>query len=166
MEIEIIAAKMYRGEYYGYELQNWLSLLFIDPDGVFSEIKFKTESLANFEELYRQYRLRGLSLLGRKIRCSMAKRASRANNGNYYAVEFEISADQGVFAEAIAEFRALHYSPQLFHQLEAETTSAPALLPEKGVDGAEDLNASTSVSATVRAVPKKKTPATVSAATH
>ncbi len=135
IEIEIIAAKNYSGEYWGYELQNWLCLLFIDPDGVLSQIMFKTESLSNFEELYRQYRLKGESLLGKKIRLTMSKRASRANNGNYYAVEFEVCADKGNYAEAIAEFRAVHYSPQLFRQLENNPVDAPtpARLPEKVV---------------------------------
>ncbi len=173
MEIEIIAAKMYTGEFFGYEMQDWICLLFIDhPDGVLSQTLLKTESLSNFQELYRQYRVKGESLLGKKIRCTFSKRSSRTTNGNYYAVEFEV-VDNGKYAQAIAEFRELHYSPQLFRQLGSEldtetpalpasaalttSTATPALLPEKVIESSEEtvpVDAATAA----RTVNRKKAP--------
>jgi hypothetical protein len=38
------------GEFFGYRLQTWLAVVFVDPDGVLASILFKTESLDNFEE--------------------------------------------------------------------------------------------------------------------
>lgn len=116
LDLEIVGATISEGEYFGYPSQKWLALLFVDPDGVLSSILLKTESLDQFEELRRQYRLKGESLLGKTIRASMSKRASRASGASYYAVTFEVKRD-GKYAEAIALFRQLHYSPQLFRQL-------------------------------------------------
>jgi hypothetical protein len=104
IDMELIGAQVSEGEYFGYPHQKWLALLFVDPDGVLSSILFKTESLDNFEEMRRQYRLKGESLLGKTVRATMIKRASKASGTGYYAVEFEV-ASAGKYAEAIAQFR-------------------------------------------------------------
>lgn len=122
LDMELVGAKIEEGEFFGYPLQSWIALLFIDPDGVLSSILFKTESLDNFLELRRGYQVRGETLLGKTVRASMSKRASRANGESYFAVEFEVIAN-GKYAEAIAQFRQTHYSPRLFRDLAA----APAI---------------------------------------
>ena len=116
LDMEIVGAQISQGEYFGYRLQACLAVVFVDPDGVLASILFKTESLDNFEELRRQYRLKGETLLGKTIRATMSKRASRANGESYYAVEFEVVSN-GKYAAAIADFRQRHYSPALFRQL-------------------------------------------------
>ena len=114
LDMELIGAQISEGEYFGYPFQKWLALLFVDPDGVLSSILFKTESLDNFEELRRTYRIKGETLLGKTIRASMSKRAGKT--ASYFAVEFEV-ASAGKYAEAIAQFRQQHYSPRLFREL-------------------------------------------------
>ncbi len=116
LDMEIVGAQISSGEFFGYPLQTWLAVLFVDPDGVLASILFKTESLDNFEELRRQYRLKGETLLGKTIRAAMSKRASRANGESYYAVEFEV-VSEGKYAAAIADFRQRHYGPGLFRLL-------------------------------------------------
>jgi hypothetical protein len=116
IDMELVGAQISEGEFFGYPHQKWLALLFVDPDGVLSSIMFKTESLDNFEELRRQHRLVGESLLGKTIRATMCKRASKASGTGYYAVEFEI-ASAGKYAEAIAEFRRQCDSTGLYPQL-------------------------------------------------
>lgn len=120
-------AQIAEGEYFGYPFQKWLALLFVDPDGVLSSILFKTESLDNFEELRRAYRIKGETLLGKTIRAQMAKRASKASGNSYFAVEFETVSD-GKYAEAIAQFRQQHYSAEMFRTL----TTTPALESANG----------------------------------
>lgn len=116
LDMEIVGAQINSGEFFGYPLQTWLAVLFVDPDGVLASILFKTESLDNFEELRRQYRLKGETLLGKTIRAAMSKRASRANGESYYAVEFEV-VSAGQYARQIADFRQQHYHPGLFRLL-------------------------------------------------
>jgi hypothetical protein len=122
LDMELVGAQISEGEFFGYPLQKWLAILFIDPEGVLSSILFKTESLDQFEELRRSYRLKGESLLGKTIRAHMCKRASRASGNGYFAVEFEVVSD-GKYADAIAQFRQQHYSPAMFRAL----TATPAL---------------------------------------
>lgn len=118
IDMELIGAQINEGEWFGYPHQKWLALLFVDPDGVVSSILFKTESLDNFEELRRQYRLKGESLLGKTLRATMAKRASMASGKSYFAVEFEV-VSEGKYAEAIAQFRQLHYQPDFIRLIES-----------------------------------------------
>ena len=120
LDMEIVGAQISTGEFFAYPLQTWLAVVFVDPDGVLSSILFKTESLDNFEELRRQYRLKGETLLGKTIRASMSKRASRASGESYYAVEFEV-VSPGKYAAAIAEFRQRQYGPGLFRLLPGPT---------------------------------------------
>ena len=117
IDMEIVGAQVSEGEYFGYPFQKWLAVLFVDPEGVLSSILFKTESLDNFEEMRRQYRLKGESLLGKTIRASMSKRAGKT--ASYFAVEFEVVAE-GKYAEAIASFRQQHYSPEFIRFIESK----------------------------------------------
>lgn len=119
LDMELVGAQVSEGEYFGYPHQKWLALLFVDPDGVLSSILFKTESLDNFEEMRRQYRIKGETLLGKTIRASMAKRASKASGTGYYAVEFEVTS-VGKYAEAIADFRQRHYTPDFVRLIESK----------------------------------------------
>ena len=119
LDMELIGAQISEGEYFGYPFQKWLALLFVDPDGVLSSILCKTESLDNFEELRRSYRVKGETLLGKTIRATMEKRASRANGNGYFAVTFEV-AKENKYAAAIAEFRQLHYSTDFIRLIESK----------------------------------------------
>ena len=119
LDMELIGAQISEGEYFGYPRQKWLALLFVDLDGVLSSILFKTESLDNFEELRRSYRIKGETLLGKTIRATMAKRASMANGKSYFAVEFGV-VSEGKYAAAIAQFRQLHYQPDFIRLIEAK----------------------------------------------
>ena len=119
LDMELIGAQISEGEFFGYPFQKWLALLFVDPDRVLSSILFKTESLDNFEEMRRSYRVKGESLLGKTIRAQMAKRASKASGNGYFAVEFEI-VSAGKYSEAIAQFRQLHYTPDFVRLIESK----------------------------------------------
>lgn len=118
IDMELIGAQISEGEYFGYPFQKWLALMFVDQDGSASSILFKTESLDNFEELRRTYRLKGESLLGKTIRATMAQRSNKTLGQGYYAVEFEVVSD-GKYAEAIAQFRQLHYRTDFIRLIES-----------------------------------------------
>ena len=119
LDMELVGAQISEGEYFGYPLQKWLAVLFVDTDGALSSILFKTESLDNFEEMRRQYRIKGETLLGKTLRASMSKRASKASGTSYFAVEFEV-VSPGKYAEAIAEFRQLRYTPDFIRLIESK----------------------------------------------
>ncbi|MCB1918622.1 MAG: hypothetical protein KDJ28_01425 [Candidatus Competibacteraceae bacterium] len=131
LEMELVGAQISEGEYFGYPFQKWLALLFVDQEGVLSSILFKTESLDNFEELRRSYRLKGESLLGKTIRAAMSQRSGKAKDPKtgenvvtkYYAIEFEVISE-GKYAKAIAEFRQLHYLPDFIRLIESKPEEA------------------------------------------
>ena len=83
LDMEIVGAQISSGEFFGYPPQAWLAVLFVDPDRALASVLFKTESLDNFEELRRQRRLNGETLLGKTIRARMNKRVSRTNGESY-----------------------------------------------------------------------------------
>ena len=118
LDLEIVGAQISTGEFFGYRRQTWLAVVFVDPDGVLASVLFKTESLDNFEEVRRQHRLKGETLLGKTLRASMSKRASKASGTSYFAVEFEV-VSPGKYAEAIAEFRQLRYTPDFVRLIES-----------------------------------------------
>lgn len=119
LEMELVGAQISEGEFFGYPYQKWLALLFVDPDGVLSSILFKTESLDNFEEMRRSYRVKGETLLGKTIRANMSKRASKAAGTGYFAVEFEVISE-GKYAQAIAQFRQQNYTPDFVRLIESK----------------------------------------------
>ena len=121
LDMELIGASISEGEFFGYPHQKWLAILFVDSDSITSSLLLKTESLDNFEEQRRSYYIKGQSLLGKTIRATMSKRASKSGN-SYYAVEFEVISD-GKHAEFIMQFRQLHYSPKMFPQLESPVST-------------------------------------------
>lgn len=104
LKMQVIAAKIIEDELFGYPFQQWLNVVFADPDGVVSGIMFKTESMDNFLELYRQSLAAEKPLTGVMIEAVMSKRASRQMGESYYAVEFQMVGD-GLYSEAIARFR-------------------------------------------------------------
>ena len=104
LDLELIAARINEGEFFGYPRQKWLNVIFVDGNGVVSTILFKTESLDNFLELHRQTVAAGETLLGKCLQASMSKRSSRENGQGYYAVEFSV-AGEGAYSEAIIRFR-------------------------------------------------------------
>ncbi|HYQ90597.1 MAG TPA: hypothetical protein VES89_00610 [Candidatus Competibacteraceae bacterium] len=104
LKLEVVAARLIEGEFFGYPLQQWINLIFVDSEGIVSTILFKTESMDNFLELHRQAIAAGELLLGKAITARMSRRASRDSGQGYYAVEFEV-VGEGTYGNAIAHFR-------------------------------------------------------------
>ena len=104
LKLELMAARVLEGAFFGYPPQPWLNVIFVDADGIVATVLFKKESMDNFLELHRQAIAQGDLLLGKAIQARMSKRASRENGESYYAVEFELAGD-GAYGDAIARFR-------------------------------------------------------------
>ena len=104
LKLELMAARVLEGAFFGYPPQKWLNVIFVDADGIVATVLFKKESMDNFLELHRQAIAQGDLLLGKAIQARMSKRASRENGESYYAVEFELAGD-GTYGNAIARFR-------------------------------------------------------------
>ncbi len=119
LDMELVGAEIREGEFFGYPLQRWLGLVFVDSEGVLSTILFKTESMDNFAELRRVYRLKGQSLLGKTVTARMVKRSSMSTGKPYFAVEFEVTSE-GQYATAIAHFRQQSYVNNFIRMIESK----------------------------------------------
>ena len=104
LSMELIAARLVEGQFFGYPYQKWVNVIFVDSDGIVSSILFKTESMDNLLELHRQALAANDILLGKAITARMSKRASRDSGQGYHAVEFEMTGP-GAYGDAIARFR-------------------------------------------------------------
>lgn len=104
LRLEVIAAKFIEDELFGYEWQKWLNVIFADPDGVVSSVMFKTESMDNFLEVYRESLATNTPLTQLVIEAVMSRRASKESGNGYYAVEFTVIGP-GKYTPAIAVFR-------------------------------------------------------------
>lgn len=64
LKLELVAARILEGQFFGYPYQKWINVIFVDAEGVVSAVLFKTESMDNLLELHRQAIATGESLLG------------------------------------------------------------------------------------------------------
>lgn len=133
--MEVIGAKVILAALFDYPFQRWAVVVFADTSRTVSQILFKTESLDNFIELYRQVATEK-PFSSVRIQASMSKRSGmiRDEKGeskptNYFAVEFEVVGD-AVFQQETQRFRKQHFTPELY-LVHAEK---PALPPASEVD--------------------------------
>lgn len=112
--MEVIAVQIIEDELFGYDFQKWLDVIFADEQGIVSSIMFKTESMDNFLELYRQTIADKKDLSTVQLIASMSPRAGEY--GNFYALEFDIG-EAGKLAEEIQEFRE-HLPSGIFRHVE------------------------------------------------
>ena len=86
LPMEILSWRIFTDELFGYPRQEWLQLLFLDSEGIFSSILFKTESIENFVNLAVELAAKKNNFDGGLTTGSMAERLGIS--GRYYAVEF------------------------------------------------------------------------------
>lgn len=102
MPMEIISIRKIVGEYFDYESQDWLEVLFIDPNNSVSNVLFKTESIDNLLDTVKQLYAKGRPIADFIITGQMKQRQSKRLGTKYYAVDFTWKENA---AERIAEIR-------------------------------------------------------------
>jgi len=114
LRMEILAWGVFEEELFGYPLQPWLGVIFIDPTNVVSQILFKTESLDNFTNLVLEKAQEGVGIGQGITTATMSKRASRAGTG-YFAVEFEWEPNKPERLAEITDFSQSLELSKLLH---------------------------------------------------
>ena len=88
LKMEVLQWRKLTCELFGYEYQDWIEVVFINPENIVSHLLLKTESLDNFVNL-NLLLLAKTRAIGQGITtATMSKRSSQSGNG-YFAVEFE-----------------------------------------------------------------------------
>lgn len=111
--MEVIGAMPIEAALFNYPYQKWLIVIFADQQRVVSRVLFKTESLDNFLETFRQVTAEK-PFNSVQIECSMQKRSGtikdergEAKPVNYFAVEFAVSGP-AKHIDSVKRFKAVH----------------------------------------------------------
>lgn len=136
--MELIGVQPIDAQLFNYPRQKWLVVIFADEKKVVSRILFKTESLQNFLEMYREVSAKHEALNTLEISAVMAKRSAivedddgEQKQANYYAVEFAATGPAKYLA-ASSRFRS-QYS-ELFGEMYAIEKPAADTPPPVLVD--------------------------------
>lgn len=104
LTMDIIAVKKVVGEFFDYEYQDWLEVVFIDSGNTVSNILFKTESLDNFLDTVKMIYKAGKSIASTRWTGSMSPRMSKRLGKKYYAVEFTTQPQDQARLEELTQF--------------------------------------------------------------
>lgn len=104
LKMEILGYRTFEDEIFGYEYQQWLEVLFIDPKNIVSTILFKTESLDNFQNYLLELSGEGQAIGSVITIAKMAARSSKASGNSYYACEFEAAEQKPERYQEILSF--------------------------------------------------------------
>lgn len=124
LNIEILKCRTFEAELFSYPFQQWLEVIFVDPDNIVSHILFKNESLDNFVEMFRCLRKDKKALGAGIIKASMNRRSS--DTGTYYAVEFSWEENK---PERVKELRKFFESNQVYSARFNETLAQAQIPP-------------------------------------
>lgn len=111
--MEIISIRKIVGEYFDYESQDWLEVLFIDSNNSVSNVLYKTESIDNLLDLVKQIYAKGKPIANMIITGLMRQRQSKRLGTKYYAVDFTWKENTPERIEEIKEFVGQH--PELLN---------------------------------------------------
>lgn len=88
LPMEIISIRKVVGEYFDYDSQDWLEVLFIDGSNSVSNVLFKTESIDNLLDTVKSLYAKGKPIADFIITGQMRQRQSKRLGTKYYAVDF------------------------------------------------------------------------------
>ena len=114
LKLEVIAAKLVSGCFFGYKLTTWGVIIFADEQRVVSSLMLKGESLDNFKEIFNQAAERGILLSAYQINGRFSQRVN-SRGDKFFAVEFSLG-EKGKFTAEIEKFQE-EMSDTVFEEL-------------------------------------------------
>ncbi len=118
MAMEIISIRKIVGEYFDYESQDWLEVLFIDSNNSVSNVLFKTESIDNLLDTVKMLYAKGRPIADFIITGQMRQKQSKRLGTKYYAVEFTWKENTPERIAEIKEFVANNSALMQYSMLE------------------------------------------------
>lgn len=113
LAMEIISIRKIAGEYFDYDSQDWLEVLFIDSNNSVSNVLFKTESIDNLLDVVKNIYAKGKPIANFIITGLMRQRQSKRLGTKYYAVDFTWKENTPERITEIKEFVGVH--PELMN---------------------------------------------------
>lgn len=88
LDFTVLAIRHLQGEFFNYEYQDWIEIIFIDEKKIISAMLLKTESMDNFGLTTKFILSSGKRLIDVIITGYFVKKTSVVNKSSYYALEF------------------------------------------------------------------------------
>lgn len=111
LPMEIVSIRKVVGEYFDYDSQDWLEVLFIDGKNSVSNVLFKTESIDNLLDTVKSLYAEGKPIADFIITGQMRQRQSKRLGTKYYAVDFTWKDNTPERINEIKEF--VSHNPEL-----------------------------------------------------
>lgn len=89
LDFTVLAIRHLQGEFFNYEYQDWIEIIFIDEKKIVSAMLLKTESMDNFGLTTKFILSSGKRLIDVVITGYFVKKTSVSNKSSYYALEFK-----------------------------------------------------------------------------
>ena len=88
LDFTVLAIRHLQGEFFNYEYQDWIEIIFADEKKIVSAMLMKTESMDNFGLATKFILSSGKRLIDVIITGYFVKKTSVVNKSSYYALEF------------------------------------------------------------------------------
>ena len=88
LDFTVLAVRHLQGEFFNYESQDWIEIIFVDEKKIVSSMLLKTESMDNFGLTTKFILSSGKRLIDVVITGYFVKKTSVVNKSSYYALEF------------------------------------------------------------------------------
>ncbi|MBK8550129.1 MAG: hypothetical protein IPL53_03345 [Ignavibacteria bacterium] len=104
LDFTVLAIRHLQGEFFNYEYQDWIEIIFIDEKKIISAMLLKTESMDNFGLTTKFILSSGKRLIDMIITGYFVKKTSVVNKSNYYALEFRFKDNDPETVKEIETF--------------------------------------------------------------
>lgn len=104
LDFTVLAIRHLQGEFFNYEYQDWIEIIFIDEKKIISAMLLKTESMDNFGLTTKFILSSGKRLIDVIITGYFVKKTSVVNKSSYYALEFRFKDNEPETVKEIETF--------------------------------------------------------------
>ena len=104
LDFTVLAIRHLQGEFFNYEYQDWIEIIFADDKKIVSAMLLKTESMDNFGLTTKFILSSGKRLIDVIITGYFVKKTSVVNKSSYYALEFRFKDNEPETVKEIETF--------------------------------------------------------------
>lgn len=104
LDFTVLAIRHLQGEFFNYDYQDWIEIIFVDDKKIVSAMLLKTESMDNFGLTTKFILSSGKRLIDMIITAYFVKKTSVVNKSSYYALEFRFKDNDPETVKEIETF--------------------------------------------------------------
>ena len=104
LDFTVLAIRHLQGEFFNYDYQDWIEIIFVDEKKIVSAMLLKTESMDNFGLTTKFILSSGKRLIDVVVTGCFVKKTSVVNKSSYYALEFKFRDNDPEIIKEIETF--------------------------------------------------------------